>query len=182
MRTPSAVLGLGLALSLAFAVQAAAPAPKKPIQFERMMGRWYEVARTANDRQKGCHGAYADWKLGADGKVSVVNHCRKGSPTGPDNVFRASARLVDAGKARIVMSFFLGAVNQEYWILDHADDYSWSIMATPGGNYVWIFSRQKNLPAAQRDALIRRVRALGYPTGKLEIEGQLGERQTPLVP
>ena len=166
MRTVLAALGLSLVMaSSAFA---AAPAPKKPIQFDRMMGRWYEVARTANDRQKGCHSAYADW-VKAGSKVTVTNHCRKGSPTGPDNVFKATAKLVDAARARISMAFFLGAVNQEYWILDHADDYSWSIMATPGGNYVWIFSRQKTLPAAQRDALVARVKALGYPVGKLEI-------------
>ena len=169
MRTARAVLGLMLALGLAFAVQAAAPRPKKPIQFERMMGRWYEVARTRNDRQKDCYGAYADWKADGPGRAVVTNHCRKGSPTGPDDTNRAKAKLVDARAAKISMSFFFGAVQQEYWILDHADDYSWSIMATPGGNYVWVFSRQRNLPAGQRNALLERVRAFGYPLGKLEI-------------
>jgi apolipoprotein D and lipocalin family protein len=166
MRTGLAAFGV--AIVTATSVLAAAPAPKKPIQFERMTGRWYEVARTANDRQKDCHGAYADW-VKAGEKFTVTNHCRKGSATGPDNVFKATARLVDAARARISMAFFLGAVNQEYWILDHADDYSWSIMATPGGNYVWVFSRQKTLPASQRDALIARVKAFGYPVSKLEI-------------
>lgn len=161
MRSVRAFLGLTLALAMAFAVQAAAPAPRKPIQFDRMMGRWYEVARTPNDRQKGCFGAYADWVKKGD-KVTVTNHCRKGSPTGKAEVYRATARLVDAGKARISMAFFLGAINQEYWILDHADDYSWSIMATPGGNYVWIFSRQKTIPAALKAQLVAKVNAWGY--------------------
>jgi apolipoprotein D and lipocalin family protein len=166
MRTGLAAFGL--AFLAATSVLAAAPAPKKPLAFERMSGRWYEVARTRNDRQKDCHGAYADWTRAGD-RFTVTNHCRKGSPNGPDNVFKATARLVDAARARISMGFFLGAVNQEYWILDHADDYSWSIMATPGGNYVWVFSRQRTVSAAQRDALIAKVRALGYPVSKLEI-------------
>jgi len=169
MRTLRAVLGLSLALGLAFAVQAAAPAPKKPIVFERMMGRWYEVARTRNDRQKDCYGAYADWKADGPGKAKVTNHCRKGSPTGPDDVKRATARLVDARTAKISMSFVFGAITQEYWILDHADDYSWSIMATPGGNYVWVFSRRKNLSEAERSSLVARARALGYPVSKMDI-------------
>lgn len=178
----SLLAALGLTVALAFTAQAAAPAPKKPIQFDRMMGRWYEVARTANDRQRGCHGSYADWTRGGDGKVTVVNHCRKGSPTGPDSVFRSTARLIDAGKAKITMSFFLGAVSQEYWILDHADDYGWTIMGTPGGNYIWIFSRSTTLAPAQRDALVRRAKALGYPTSRLQIEGPPGEHPAPLVP
>ena len=165
MRTVPAFLGLVLAFAVSlgvFAVQAAAPAPKKPIQFERMMGRWYEVARTPNDRQKGCFAAYADWKADGAGKAKVANHCRKGSPTGRDEVTNASARLVDARTAKIHMTFFFGAIGQEYWILDHADDYSWSIMATPGGNYVWIFHRQKTIPASLKAQLVAKVNAWGY--------------------
>ncbi|MBX7248456.1 MAG: lipocalin family protein [Caulobacteraceae bacterium] len=165
---------IGLAIAavlsvLASSALALAPAPRKPIAFDRMMGRWYEVARTANDRQAGCHGAYSDWVRTGAGRATVTNHCHKGSPGGPDSVFRSTARLVDAARAQISMGFFLGAVNQEYWVLDHADDYSWSIMATPGGNYVWVFSRQKSLPAAQRDALVARVKAFGYPVSRLEV-------------
>jgi len=151
---------------------AAAPAPKKPIQFEKMMGRWYEVARTPNQRQKNCFAPYADWKPEGAGKAQVTNTCRKGSPTGPVETNKATARLVDAGKAKISMSFLLGTINQEYWILDRADDYSWSIMGTPGGNYVWVFSRQKTLTPAQRDALVGRARALGYPASKIEVVGR----------
>jgi len=51
-------------------------------------------------------------------------------------------------------------------VLDHADDQSWAIMATPGGHYVWLLSRQAMMdPAAKADALAR-VRSLGY--AKLE--------------
>lgn len=164
MRTVPAFLALILTIGLfgAFTVQAAAPAPKKPIQFDRMMGRWYEVARTPNDRQRGCHAAYADWARAAGGKVRVSNHCRKGSPSGRLEIHHATARLVDANRARISMSFLMGAVNQEYWILDRADDYSWSIMATPGGNYVWIFSRSKTIPASLKAQLVAKVNAWGY--------------------
>ena len=170
MRTSRLLAGLGLGVAVAFSAQAAAPRPKKPIQFERMMGRWYEIARTRNNRQKDCFAAYADWNLvGGAGRAKVANHCRKGSPSGPLDVNNATAHLVDARTARIRMSFFMGAINQEYWILDRADDYSWSIMATPGGNYVWVFSRQRNLPAAGRNALLGRVRALGYNMSRVEV-------------
>lgn len=169
MRIVRWLLGLCLALGLAASVQAAAPDPKKPIDFDRMMGRWYEVARTRNDRQRDCYAAWSQWTLDGSGKAKVANHCRKGSPTGRDDVVNASARLVDARRARIHMTFYFGAIGQEYWILDHADDYSWSIMATPGGNYVWIFSRKKNLSAGERDALVDRAVAFGYPKRKMDI-------------
>ena len=39
----------------------------------------------------------------------------------------------------------------DYWVLDHADDYSWSIVGDPSGRYLWILSRQpKSAEAAVR--------------------------------
>lgn len=51
-------------------------------------------------------------------------------------------------------------------MLDRADDQSWAIMATPGGNYVWLLSRRADMPSDIRAAALSRVRALGY--AKLE--------------
>jgi apolipoprotein D and lipocalin family protein len=60
------------------------------------------------------------------------------------------------------MGFFGGLVHQEYWILDHADDGAWAIMATPGGNYVWLLARRPVLAPAVMAAALARVRQLGY--------------------
>lgn len=161
-----------LALMLAGPAFAAAPAPKKPIQVDRFAGRWHEIVRTPNPRQKNCFAAFVDWTRQADGSLKVVNQCRKGSPAGKVETFSSVATVLDAAKARVSMAFFGGVVKQEYWILDRADDYSWAIMGTPGGNYVWGFTRKANLTAAERAALIARIKALGYDTGKLEVVGR----------
>ena len=60
------------------------------------------------------------------------------------------------------MSFFGGIRKQEYWVLDTAGDGAWAIMATPGGNYVWLLSRKAALPTPVQAAAIARIRALGY--------------------
>ena len=158
-----------LAAGLAGAADAAAPKPKKPIDIDRFLGRWHEIVRTPNDRQKGCHAAFGDWTRQRNGKIVVVNTCRKGSPTGPAEVTRASLTRVNEQRALIELNFFAGVIKQEYWILDRADDYSWAIMGTPGGNYVWIFSRKPNPSITERNRLIDRVRALGYNIDKLEV-------------
>lgn len=172
MRVNPVLIGLAVAALLGAAAEAAAPRPKKPIQMDRFMGRWYEVARTPNARQKGCFAASAYWAKDAKGRISVLNSCRKGSPTGREDTVRATVRRVDGPGAVIEMAFFGGVINQEYWILDRADDYQWAIMGTPGGNYVWAFSRKPNPTAAERSGLLRRVKALGYDVGKLEMAGR----------
>jgi apolipoprotein D and lipocalin family protein len=70
------------------------------------------------------------------------------------------------------LSFFGGMVRQEYWILDRADDGSWAIMATPGGNYVWLLSRRPALDGATRARLLGRIAQLGYNTGRLQFPEQ----------
>jgi apolipoprotein D and lipocalin family protein len=47
-------------------------------------------------------------------------------------------------------------------VLDHADDYSWSIVGEPSGRYLWILTREARPAAAERKALIERARGLGY--------------------
>ncbi len=169
MAVKNLLAGACIALSIAGAVQASAPKPKKPIHMDRFMGRWYEIARTPNPRQKGCFAASAHWVRAADGRISVSNTCRKGSPSGREDVTRATVHAVDGNRASIEIAFFGGVIRQEYWILDRADDYQWAIMGTPGGNYVWVFSRKANLSPAERNSLLGRVRALGYNIGKLEM-------------
>ncbi|MET0293670.1 MAG: lipocalin family protein [Phenylobacterium sp.] len=163
LRAMAGALALALAASPALA---AAPQPTNKVEIGKMAGRWYEIARFYNARQKDCFAAAADWVRAGEG-FNVTNICRKGAVTGPAKTMRASAKVVDpATNAKIKMTF-MGLVAQEYWILDRAPDQSWFILATPGGNYVWLFSRQADMPAAARAAAVSRIRQLGYDTGKL---------------
>ena len=37
---------------------------------------------------------------------------------------------------------FFRAILGDYWVLNNADDYSWSIVGGPSGKYLWIFTRE----------------------------------------
>ena len=65
------------------------------------------------------------------------------------------------------MSFFGGLITREYWVLDHALDQSWVLMATPGGNNLWLLARRPVLDPAVRAMATARIAALGYNVGRL---------------
>lgn len=156
---------MALAL-LASPALAGAPQPTNKVDIGKMTGRWYEIARFYNPRQKDCFAAAADWVRSGDG-FRVTNVCRQGAVDGPPKTMKAAAKVVDpATNAKIKMTF-MGLINQEYWILDRAPDQSWFILATPGGNYVWLFARDAKLNGAARSAAVARIKQLGYDTGKL---------------
>lgn len=161
MRFSRIFLSASVAL-VATTAWAAAKPPTKPVPAAFYSGRWYEIARTPNSGQRNCQAPTTDFTAqGTSFKVRQV--CHRGSPTGARKVFQTSGKILPGGQNnRFTMSFLGGLKKQQYWILDSAADDSWGIMATPGGNYVWLLSRTPDLPAATKAVAVERVKALGY--------------------
>jgi apolipoprotein D and lipocalin family protein len=145
------------------------PQPAKAVDLQRYAGLWYEAARYDMRFEKGCDGVTAQYSKRPDGLVRVVNTCRQGGPTGPVKVSEGKARIADpVTGAKLKVSFFGPFFVGDYWVLDHADDYSWSIVGEGSGRYLWLLTRQPPTPA-QLNALTDRVRAMGYDTAMLRV-------------
>jgi len=141
------------------------PEPAKPVELERYLGRWYEIARYEQRFERGCKAATANYSLRQDGNIDVVNRCRK--PGGKHSEARGIAKIVDRrSNAKFKVSFF-GPFYGDYWILDHGDDYSWSIVGEPSRRYLWILSREANPGNDAVAKLVSRVAAVGYDTSML---------------
>ncbi len=172
-RNPLSPLIAGAVMLAVTTAHAGAPAPLRPVPADLYSGRWYEIARTPNLAQKDCEGPTSDFEGWSDGTFIVVNTCHKGGPKGETRVIRAKAKIINPGdNTRFRVSFFGGLVHQEYWILDHADDDSWALMATPGGRYVWLLCRRPAMAPGSLAAAIARAGALGYATSRLVYPAQ----------
>lgn len=148
----------------------AVPQPAKSVELDRYLGKWYELARYEQGFQKDCDGVTAEYALRGDGKISVLNMCRK--PDGKQTDAKGTAKIVDpTTRAKLKVSFF-GPFYGDYWVLDHADDYSWSIVGEPSGRYLWLLSRDATPGQGKLDELIARARAMGYDTSMLRITKQ----------
>ena len=158
------------ALVCAFLAPAAAfaeaPAPAKAVEVERYVGRWHEIARTPNRTEAGCLASTSDYIVAGD-QLSVVQTCRKGSPSGPEKVYRASGKILDPGRNAKVRLTFLSVISREFWILDRALDYSWAVVGDPKGKLIWLMSRKAKPTAAERDTMVAAAEALGYDTAQL---------------
>lgn len=145
------------------------PQPAKPVDLQRYAGLWYEAARYDMRFEKGCEGVTAEYSKRPDGLIRVVNTCRHGGPTGPVKVSEGKARIADpATNAKLKVSFFGPFFVGNYWVLDHADDYSWSIVGEGSGRYLWLLTRQPPTPV-QLNALTDRARAMGYDVSRLRV-------------
>lgn len=136
------------------------PLPVASIETDRYLGLWHEQARLPNRFEEGCLQATAEYGLRGDGEFSVTNRCLHTDTR--ERVANGRARIVgEPGEGKLQVSFF-GPFWADYWVLQRADDYSWSIVGEPQGKYLWVLTRDETISPEQRAEFEQRMIALGY--------------------
>lgn len=139
------------------------PQPAKAVDLTRYAGLWYEIGRYENGFEQGCEAVTVEYALRDDGLVNVLNTCRQSAADGPLKTSQGKAKVMPAsGNAKLKVSFFGPFYLGDYWVLDRADDYSWSIVGEPSGRYLWLMSRNPQPDDRARAAIMERTKALGY--------------------
>ncbi|MDZ4690078.1 lipocalin family protein [Terricaulis sp.] len=157
---------IALAVSLAGCVgnpvyrQSGEPHTVVTIDQARYLGLWHEQARLPNSFERDCVHVTAEYGARDDGRISVINRCVNAEGRSRDAV--GQARFVGApSEGKLEVSFF-GPFWGDYWVLERADDYAWSIVGEPQGRFLWVLTRAETITPAQRAHFERRISALGY--------------------
>ena len=102
-----------------------------------------------------------------DGRIDVLNRCRKHTLDGPEDVSHGQARVVDrATNAKLEVSFFRPFWGP-YWIIVLDPDYQYAVVGHPSRDYLWILSRTPQMAEALYAELVAKVRAMGYDDTRL---------------
>lgn len=146
----------------------AKPAPLasvNSVDLQRYVGKWYEIARYPARFQRDCASdATADYELRPNGKVGVVNTCRKSD--GKIKKASGSAKVVHASNARLKVTFFWPFYG-DYWIIGLDANYRWAVVGEPGRKYLWILSRTPQMNEADYQQAVEQARAAGYDPARL---------------
>ncbi|MFM0454672.1 lipocalin family protein [Paraburkholderia nemoris] len=150
----------------------AVPQPARSVNLSKYMGRWYEQFRYEASFERDMDDVTAEYSLNDDGTVKVINRGRK---PGSSSDFRQSvgkAKIADpTTNAKLKVSFF-GPFYGNYWVLDHGDDYDWTIVGEPSGRYLWVLTRTAHPAPEVLASLEARVRALGYDWSLVRVTKQ----------
>lgn len=136
------------------------------VDLSRYAGRWYEIARLPNRFEKKCADSVtATYTLRSDGKVDVVNRCRKAN--GEYTTAKGKARIVDKKtNAKLKVTFFWPFYG-DYWILDLGPDYEYAVVGAPNRDYLWILSRTPQLDEQLYQHLLREMATRGFATDRM---------------
>jgi len=103
-----------------------------------------------------------------DGSIATTFTFRKGGFDGPEEVMRPRGFVRDDGSNAVWGMQFVWPIKAEYLIAYVDPAYTQTIIARSALDYVWIMARTPTLPAADYQALERRVHELGYDVSKLQ--------------
>ena len=137
-----------------------------PFNVQRYAGRWYELARLDHAFERGMTDVTATYTAQADGSVRVVN---RGYAPATSQWREAVGKALFTGApttGSLKVSFFRPFYGG-YHVAALDPNYRWALVLGPDTNYCWILARDKQLPAAQRDAIVARAQALGVDTSSL---------------
>ena len=138
------------------------------VELDRYLGTWYEIARYPNRFQKeDCVATTATYALREDGKISVDNRCRKGSPSGPEKTANGKAWVVDSKtNARLKVQFFW-PFSGDYWIIQLGEQYEYAVVGHPDRTYLWILSRTPKMEPGLYSDILTRLKEQGYDPTRL---------------
>ena len=142
------------------------------VDLQRYLGKWYEIASYPAWFQKNCTGSTAEYSLLPDGKIRVINSCRKKSLDGPLKVSKGKAEVVDTATNAKLKVWFFWPFKGNYWIIDLDDDYQWVVVGEPKRKYLWLLSRSPAMDEALYREITARLPQKGYDPDRLQRTAQ----------
>lgn len=178
-------LGAAAALALASsAVPAQAPQAPAPVKIEvsqgdvvqldylRYEGRYYEVARLFNRRQRNCGSdVVVTFVRRTDSDVSFINQCIETDKSWIMDI----GRLVTSGSDQRPGELWFRPdligwgpwFNGTYRLIELSGDFRYAMLGDPDGSKLWILSRTRQIDEQTYQRLVARAAERGYDTSKL---------------
>jgi len=132
------------------------------VDLRHYVGTWYEIARYPNSQQKNCFATKATYEFKPDGKISILNECRKGSLDGEFKVAMGTAWVPDKTSTAKLKVQFQWPFSGDYWIIDLSDFYDYAVVGDPDREQLWILSRTPQMDPTDYEAILGRLEKMGY--------------------
>lgn len=141
--------------------------PVNNFEFNRYLGKWYEIARLDHSFERGLENITAEYSKREGGGVDVLNRGYS-SEDKEWKVAEGRAYFVnDKNEAYLKVSFF-GPFYGSYVVFElDKENYEYAFISGPDTSYLWLLSRKPKLPQEIIDKFIQMSKDLGFDTRKL---------------
>jgi apolipoprotein D and lipocalin family protein len=118
------------------------------VNLERFAGKWYEISRLRPPWELQCatNNTFTYTVLSND-KMSVLNECYEERGFSKNEKAKGTAEIIDqTTRAKFKVTYpytsrYKWIFDGEYWVIQLAADYSYTVLASPDQTHLWILSR-----------------------------------------
>lgn len=145
-------------------------AMERQLDAKRFMGKWYVIANIPTFFDKDTVNNVEHYTLDESGQTIDVEFSFSKATSSKVSVLKQRAKIVNEACTQWSISPKFGVylpLKLAYLVADCAEDYSTTIIGMPDRSYVWIMARSPTVDDATREALITKVKELGYDLSKL---------------
>jgi len=129
----------------------------------KYMGKWYEIERLPNTFEEGLEENVANYRLGEDGNVIVINEGRLINDKTRIKQAKGKAWVPDRKEpGKLKVSFFWPFAG-DYWVLKVDKDYTYALVGDPTGEFLWILARERDVDPVIIQELKDFAGKLGFP-------------------
>ena len=158
----SVLIGFGCATTSSTKMKTPTLQTVAKVDLPRFMGDWRVIANIPYFAEKDAVDSIESYALRPDGKIDNWFTFRKKSLDAPQQKFTALAWVHDNESNAEWRVRFFGLITVKYLIIDLDPDYQWTVIGHPSRNYGWIMAREKTLPDATYQAILKRLDTQGY--------------------
>lgn len=129
---------------------------------DKYLGTWYEIARFDHSFERDVDYAKAEYTLNDDGTIKVVN---SGIKNDRQKISKGKAKVT--GTSGLLRVSFFGPFYSDYRVLMISDDYQYALVGSKSPNYLWILSREPEVPEDILNDILTEANWRGYETENL---------------
>lgn len=136
--------------------------PVEHVDLTRFMGTWYVIAAIPTHFERNTYNTVETYTLQSDGRVRATFDYLKGAFDGPPKSVHSTGYIQPGSGNAIWGMQFIWPLKAEYIIAYLNDDYSETIIARNKRDYFWVMARTPTIPHADYDAMLDRIKQMGY--------------------
>ncbi|MBD3241585.1 MAG: hypothetical protein GF331_13430 [Chitinivibrionales bacterium] len=139
----------------------------RDVDYHKMTGTWYEIARLPNPRQEGYSDVSISFEIDGD-KIRAFTRGFKQRAGGRPATLKAAGDLPPAGDPARLKFRFCGIFSFVYQIIDiDKENYEHFMAADEKGECLWFFSREPQMPEETYAQLVESALRKGFDLSKL---------------
>jgi apolipoprotein D and lipocalin family protein len=133
------------------------------VDLNRFMGKWYVIANIPTFIEKGAHNAIETYTWNEkENRIDVSFKFNQDSFDGKEKSYPQKAFIYDTKTNAEWRIQPFWPLKFSYLVIDLAQDYSYTVIAVPNRNYVWIMARTPTMPEATYQSILEKLRQMSF--------------------